>query len=149
VWTYRFRTTHVPWLHLKKAKKLKPPKKSKQITLNRLQKILWEECKRITRERHGNKCFTCGKTGLSGSDWHTGHFIPKGVCGAFLKYDLRNLRPQCYNCNINLGGAGAEFYRRLVEYEGQEYVNKLFSDQHIVVSAREHYHELLIKYRNT
>lgn len=96
---------------------------------------LWELCKDLTRARYGNVCFTCGKGGLSGASWHTGHFLPSSTCGAFLRYDLRNLRPQCYFCNINLGGNGAAFYQRLVETEGQAYVDQLFLDRNTVVKA--------------
>lgn len=95
----------------------------------KLKAQLWELCKQITRKRYGNDCFTCGKTGLAGSSWQTGHFIPRSTCGAFLKYDLRNLRPQCYRCNIDLSGNGALFYRRLVELEGQEFVDSIFADK--------------------
>lgn len=133
---------------IKKARKLPKSKpKKKKLSISKLQKKLWEECKRIIRQKYGNRCYTCGKTGLLGSDWHTGHFIPKGACGAFLKYDLRNLRPQCYHCNINLGGNGAEFYRRLTQEEGEIYVQKLFEDKNKVVKAYDHYEKLLEEYR--
>lgn len=57
------------------------------------------------------------------------------MCGAYLRYDLRNLRPQCYRCNIDLSGNGAIFYRLMVEREGQEYVDELFRDKQKVVRA--------------
>ncbi len=100
-----------------------------------LKKKLWELCKQITRKTYGNTCYACGKKGLEGSDWHTGHFIPSASGGAFLRYDLRNLRPECYNCNINLGGNGACYYRNLVAREGQEYVDQLFKDKQKIIKA--------------
>lgn len=111
-----------------------------------IQRKIWDHCKRIIRKLYGNTCFTCGATGLSGSNWHTSHFIPKAACGAFLKYDLRNLRPACYHCNVNLGGSGASFYRKLVETEGQEYVDSLFRDKNVVVKAMDHYLIILEQY---
>lgn len=69
-----------------------------------LKNKLWAECKRIIRARHGNTCYTCGKSGLDGSGWQTGHFIPSSVCSVEMRYSLDNLRPQCYHCNINLSG---------------------------------------------
>lgn len=42
-----------------------------------------------------------------------------------LKYDLRILRPQCYNCNINLGGMGAVFYVKLLKEKGKQFMNVL------------------------
>lgn len=112
-----------------------------------LKKKLWELCKQIIREAYGNTCYTCERGGLKGSDWHTGHFIPSSTCGAFLRYDLRNLRPQCYNCNINLGGNGAIFYRNMVGDVGQAEVDQLFADKKVSVKAdRIFYEDLIAKY---
>lgn len=72
--------------------------------ITKLKAKLWEECKRITRATYGNVCYTCGKTGLEGSSWQTGHFISSSICSTAMRYDLDNLRPQCYNCNINKSG---------------------------------------------
>jgi hypothetical protein len=72
---------------------------------------------------------------LVGSSWQTGHFIPSSVGGAFLRYELRNLRPQCYRCNIDLSGNGAMFYKLLVEREGQAYVDQLFLDKQKTTKA--------------
>lgn len=110
-------------------------KKAKAKTPATLKKRLWELCKQIIRITYGPTCYTCGKKGLEGASWQTGHFIPSGSCGAYLRYDLRNLRPQCYFCNINNGGAGATFYRNLVANEGQEYVDQIFKDKNIIVKA--------------
>ena len=94
-----------------------------------LRKKLWELCKQITRLVYGNVCYTCNKPGLEGSYWQTGHMWPKGSVGHSLKYDLRILRPQCYHCNINLGGMGAVFYRRMTKDMGPAYMKKLEEDK--------------------
>lgn len=73
--------------------------------------------------------------------------LAKSSVGAYLKYDLRLLRPQCYACNIQRGGMGAEFYRRMVALEGQEYVDQIFQDRQKTVKAYDHYLELLEKYK--
>jgi hypothetical protein len=78
---------------------------------------------------------------------HTAHLIPKAVCGAYLKYDLRNLRRCCYFCNIHLGGNGAVYYKNMVEREGQEYVDQLFRDKNITVKAYDFYTKLLEEYK--
>lgn len=117
-------------------------KKSEQ---KKIEEKLWKECRRIIFTRYGDFCYTCDKR-IEGANRHCGHFIPKGACGAFLKYDLRNLRPQCYHDNINLGGAGAEFYRRMLAREGQDYIDKLFEDKKITVKAIDHYKQLLSEY---
>lgn len=124
--------------------------KRKSKSPNRkIQDKIWQHCKRIIRGRYGNTCYTCGKPGLEGSNWHTGHMYPKAALGAYLKYDLRVLRPQCYNCNINLGGNGAEFYKRMVEIEGQEYVDKIDRDKLVTVKAIDHYQYILKVYEKT
>lgn len=61
--------------------------------------------------------------------------IPSSVCGAFLRYDLRNLRYCCMRCNIHLGGNGAEYYRRMVLEIGQPAVDKIFQDKNNIIKA--------------
>lgn len=129
------------------TKRVKTPQNGKskarrprKVTVTQLKKKLWEECKRIVRKTYISddgvyRCFTCGKLIENMSSVHTSHFIPSAACGAYLRYDLRNLRICCYFCNVNLGGNGAVFYRRLVETEGQEYVDKLFTDKNISIKA--------------
>lgn len=95
-------------------------------SIKSLKTELWELCKQIIRKKYGNTCFTCGKSGLEGSNWHTGHFIPSASGGILLRYHLDNLFCQCYHCNVNLGGNGAVFYRNLVAQKGQDYVDTLF-----------------------
>lgn len=114
--------------------------------LRKLQDKLWKECKRIILNKYGNTCYTCGHTDLVGSNCQLGHFIPSGACGAFLRYDLRNLRIQCYHCNINLGGNGAEYYRRMVEEVGKKETEKLFKDKNKTVKAHDHYIKILKEY---
>lgn len=127
-------------------RKTKLRKFSKQ-PISLIQRKLWKECKRIIRARHGNLCYTCGRTGLEGSNWHTGHMLAKASLGAFLKYDLRLLRPQCYNCNINWGGQGAEFYKRMIQDHGQDYVDQIYKDKQTTVKAYDHYLMLLEQYK--
>jgi hypothetical protein len=126
-------------------KRTKLKKKGKQ-KISIIQRKLWELCKQVIRMRHGNICYTCHTTGLSGSNWHTGHLFPKASVGAYLKYDLRILRPQCYNCNINHGGRGADFYARMLKEIGQEKMEELQRDRIVIVKAYDHYISLIPKY---
>lgn len=122
-------------------------KKSKQ-SISLIQRKIWEHCKRIIRVKYKNVCYTCGRAGLEGSNWHTGHLLAKASLGAYLKYDLRVLRPQCYNCNINLGGNGAIFIENMRAIEGNEYVDKILSDRKETVKAIDHYLKVLEEYKN-
>lgn len=123
--------------------------KSKSET-RKIQDELWAECRRISKARYlkDNKhyCFTCDRE-IEGRDCQLGHFIPNSVGGASLRYNLDNLRLQCYYCNINLGGNGSEFYRRLVIEKGQSYVDSLFAMKNLSVKALDLYKELLEKYK--
>ncbi len=123
-----------------------PLRKKSTSEIKKIQDKLWEECKRIIKERYGNQCYTCEKE-VSGSNRHTGHMLPKAACGAYLKYDLRILRPQCYHCNINLGGMGAVFIEKMRRVEGNEYVDGILKDKNISVKALDYYKELLEKYK--
>lgn len=115
-------------------------------SLAKTQKKLWELCKKITRKKFPNVCYTCGKGGLEGSNWHTGHMWPKASLGANLKYDLRILRPQCYHCNINLGGNGAVFYRRMLDQIGKKEMNRLEKERSLTIKAEDHYLKLIDEY---
>lgn len=102
---------------LKRKTQLKAKSKIKRRSKSDLAKLkqqLWDECRRITRTTYGNTCYTCGRTGLEGSNWQTGHFISSSICSVYLRYHLDNLRPQCYNCNINKSGNWLAFEEHLV-----------------------------------
>lgn len=125
--------------------------RKKKGELRKVQDSIWELCKNITRERYGPWCYTCGRGPLEGSSWQTGHMWAKGALGASLKYDLRILRPQCYNCNINNGGMGAVFYRNMAAKEGKKYMTQLeldlIQDRRGLIKASTFYPILLEKYQ--
>lgn len=81
-----------------------PKTRKRKSELKKLKERLWELCREITRKRYGNHCYTCPSNGLEGSNWQTGHFISSSICSVFMRYELTNLRPQCYSCNINKSG---------------------------------------------
>lgn len=139
--------------HITGTPQPKGGKTKKKPSISKLKNKLWDECKRLVRAKYINEqgnwnCFTCDRLIDEPAKAQTGHFLPSSTCGAFLRYDLRNLRIQCYNCNINQGGAGAEFYRRLVEENGQDYVDQLFKDKHVSIKADVWwYQEMIDKYK--
>lgn len=120
------------------------------LSISKLQKLLWKECRRVAdiiyKPKDGiYRCYTCGSI-IGGKNKQLGHFLAKSICGAKLKYDMRNLRWQCYRCNISLSGNGAVFYRKLVEENGQEYVDKLFEEKSKSVKAYDVYLKQLSDY---
>jgi hypothetical protein len=117
---------------------------------------LWELCKQIIRQNYKKEdgtwvCFTCGKIIDIPVKAQTGHGIPSAVGGALLRYHLDNLRIQDYYCNINLGGNGGEFYKRLVIEIGQDKVDEIYllkqqsikADLQWYLDKIEHYKQLL------
>lgn len=121
-------------------------RKHSKSELSVVQEKIWTLCRQIIRHKYGNVCYTCNKPGLEKSNWQTGHVIPKGALGAYLKYDLRLLRPQCYNCNIHLGGNGAIFIEKMRDVEGNKYVNQIIKDRQVSVVALDWYNKLLPQY---
>ena len=125
----------------------------KKPTISKLQKDLWQECRRIANDIYCDSsgcadCYTCDAKDLQGANKQLGHVPwPKSVLSAYLKYDMRCLRWQCYHCNINCGGQGAEAYKRMLKEEGKAFMNKLEKDRQISVKAYDHYEQLLNKYR--
>lgn len=74
--------------------------KVRKDTVGKLKQKLWQLCRQLTQQRYGIDCYTCSARNLSGSNLHTGHFIPSSVCSAELRFSLDNLRPQCGGCNV-------------------------------------------------
>lgn len=132
----------------------------KKPSISSIQKQIWQECRRLSGVSKATHCFTCHRPfEVEGKkvNKQLGHFIPKVFLPMELKYDLRYLRPQCYFCNINLGGSGALFYYNLVTEIGQKEVDKLFLDYFVYKDEdkrtekekREFYLDLLEEYKKT
>jgi len=68
---------------------------------------------------------------------HTGHMWAKASLSNHLKYDLRVLRPQCYRCNIHLGGMGAVFFEKVQKEIGVKAMNALIKEKQITIKADE------------
>jgi len=122
------------------------PKQSK-VSVAKIQRDLWVECRRIVRSRYKD-CYTCPAKDLVGSNAHTGHGPwAKAAIGAYLKYDLRCLRLQCYACNVHRSGMSYEFGKNLLKEIGPEAMAQLEADRQVSVKAVDHYASLLEQYR--
>ena len=120
-----------PKSNLKSKPKVKKRvvKKKVKTDIQKIKDKLWSVVRSFIKKRDGPVCFICRKEGLSGAGWHGGHFLPSSTCGMFLRYDIRNVHSSCYHCNINLGGNGAVFYKRLEEEYGYDFVENIFKDR--------------------
>lgn len=89
-------------------------KRRKKGEITKLKEKLWQLCREIQIGKYGRRCFSCGKD-TEGKNCHLGHFITSAGCSVEVRYDLKNLRPQCYNCNINLNGNWVEYEAALLK----------------------------------
>ncbi len=127
------------------------PKKERKRSMSAIETELWELCKKITRLRYKD-CYTCFQKNLVKWNAQTGHMHPDGACGASMKYDLRILRLQCFQCNINHGGMGAVFKANM-DYEiGKEASDALLAEAKASkgkpIKARDHYLKLTEEYKH-
>lgn len=101
---------------------------AKTKTITSLRNKLWKLTSLYVRLRGSDfddncSCVTCGHT-RHYKEMQAGHFIPKAQ-GNATAWDLRNIHPQCYRCNINLGGNGAEYFPFMLKTYGSEVVDEL------------------------
>jgi len=104
----------------KKVKK----KAKKKFTTGKLKKKLWTVFSRFIRIRDKGKCFTCNIQ-KPWTQMQAGHFIPKSTGGLALYFHVQNVHCQCFRCNINLGGNGAIYAKRIKDVYGEEKFDEL------------------------
>lgn len=88
----------------------------------------WELTSKYVRLREAdedgfNRCVTCGIT-KPWQELQAGHFVPQAQ-GNAARWDLRNIHPQCFRCNINLGGNGAEYGPYIRDRYGAEGLDEI------------------------
>lgn len=108
------------------------PKKN----LSSAKKKAWAALSKAVRYAHAYdgdncKCVTC-ETVKHWKEMQAGHFIPK-VQGNGIYFEIENVHPQCYRCNINLGGNGAEYYPYMLKTYGQGMIDILKEKQREIV----------------
>lgn len=104
--------------------KSKARKTQKSPSVRILKKKLWNEVKRLTRERFPPVCYTCGVT-VEGQNDHAGHGKAMASLPLRFKYDIRNIRRQCMICNVHRGGMTDIFIMKLErEPEGLTFLNE-------------------------
>lgn len=117
---------------------------------------LWKLCREICFVRDKNQygevdCYTCTQKNLSGQNRQLGHAYPDGALGVMMAFDLRILRWQCYQCNINRGGMGAIFWKNLEVEIGKDVADMLYLEcqrsKGKTTNARTYALELIEKYK--
>jgi len=104
-------------------------KRKKKSPLQKAQKKLWELTRQIVFKKYGKDCYTCPKKNLEGVNCQGGHVPwPASTLSTFCKYDIRFVRPQCFDCNINKGGMGAialeRMQREKIDIEAMRTLNR-------------------------
>lgn len=121
------------------------PLRRKSISpVAKLKRKLWKVFAPHIKKRDKYTCFTCGRK-AEGMGLHAGHFIPKSVGGILLYFNEDNVKAQCYNCNINLGGNQYIFGQKL----GKEKVDELYKikTRYFKVTV-EWYEQMIQKYEH-
>lgn len=118
-------------------------------SVRQLEDTLWKLCRELTFKKYGNTCYTCGQRNLEKQNLQCGHYYPKGALGASMKYDLRILRPQCFQCNINHGGMTGMFREKMKLEIGkkaeQELFNQCSASKGKPVKSSDHYLKLILE----
>jgi hypothetical protein len=122
--------------------------RNKVLTTAKWKKKLWPLFAAWVKERDSYRCFTCQKQlEPHTSNCQAGHFIPKSTCGLDLYFNELNVHCQCFHCNINLGGYGAMYTKRMVEVYGQEVVDELWR-RTTNITKQLNWEELWQRYKN-
>ena len=93
----------------------KPRKRRRKGPLTLAKEKLWAVTRLLVFKTYGSDCFTCPRKNLKGSDRHGGH-VPwaSSELSTPCRYDVRYIRAQCYDCNMNKNGCGAEAFKKMV-----------------------------------
>ena len=115
----------------------------KKRPLKTLKKELWAVFSQVVKIIGGDKCYTCGRL-CSGKNRHAGHFRKSSRCGVVMRYDLRNVKVQCADCNLWLDGNQYEFGKRLGESMVAEIDREIKATRDVSWDARDY--ELQIQF---
>lgn len=103
--------------------------------ITELEDRLWDLVSKWVRYSSANEfgmvnCYTCN-TYIKPVDCDAGHYVTRGC--KYLKFDPRNLRPQCKTCNQAKGGMASAFGKHLEE-EHSGITEILLEESHIIHS---------------
>lgn len=101
----------------KRIKRTARPRQKRKTSLAALKRKLWALFARYVKDRDGNRCFSCGATGLEGPNWHAAHLI--SIRKASTAYDPDNVFSGCAGCNVFQRGNIAEYTMRYLDRFGE------------------------------
>lgn len=102
---------------------LRTRKLLKKKTISQLKKEAWTVFSKWVRNKDRGVCYTCKKSGLTGSNYHAGHFISRRHNAVM--FNEVNVRGQCMFCNLwDYGNSGA-FAAEIIKEHGQEVFENL------------------------
>ena len=124
--------------------------KQKKLSLSKAKAKAWKAFSLWVRTNGNTKeiveCITCGRE-KSYKKLQAGHFIA-GRHNAIL-FDERGVHPQCYACNVVLGGNGVKYYKWMLEHYGQKVIDELEAlDNTTVIYTIEDYQKIEEKYKS-
>lgn len=112
-----------------------------------LSKKLWKIVSECVRRKDADengwvRCFTCGNQ----HHWkqiHAGHYHASSI-SLSLRFDERNLRPQCVACNLHRRGNLTQYALGLEKIYGANILQELDADKHKLTKySRNDYEEMI------
>lgn len=116
-----------------------------------LSKKLWKIFSEYVRRKDADEegavaCFTCGRWDVW-KNLDAGHYIAKSV-SLSLRFDERNVKPQCTACNRFRHGNLTQYALALQELYGTEILGQLNAEKHQITKfTRFGYEEMIQKYQ--
>lgn len=106
----------------KVARKEKREYRKRTKTIGQLLREAQRECNRVVLQRdRGLGCVSCHMGPNYGGQFHAGHYRTTAAAPQ-LRFDLRQIRKQCAQCNTMKSGNVIEYRKRLVMLIGEEEV---------------------------
>lgn len=110
-------------------KRKKPKKRTRRQKLNdKLEKVFSRYIRLKYADDDGNvMCISCGDV-KPVLEMQNGHFVSSAHLSG--RFNEDNCYPQCYRCNISLGGNYKEYTLALIEELGKDKVDEIMSLKH-------------------